>query len=406
MAVLGAKLEPELFPTMSQTAKYRSIPAAIVVAPGRCYENLLRKCSNSEYSIVFILPWLTHGGADKEAIDLINAVAKTRNKPVLVILSERAESPWATRLHHNASVLSLDSDFHILPHSEQMLLLATLVQNVQCKQLHVVNSKTGWALIQKYGKALSQTLRITAHLFCESVGERGELYGYGSEYLRSSYPYVTTIVTDSQYMIEQMIEYYAIPLTLFQVLRQRTDSSQYSTRQVSDSSRVLWAGRLDRQKRPDILVRVAKLLPSIHFDVYGRSVLDDTSVIIRELRALPNVTMFGEYEDFAKIVQPRHYVFMYTSAWDGFPNVLIEAASASLPIVAPAVGGIPEILNDTNSYLLKSDSEAGAYAEAINTIISEYKEATNRARSLHETIHRVFNSQLFDRRVAELFQGV
>jgi glycosyltransferase involved in cell wall biosynthesis len=403
MTLLGAKLEPELYPTTSLKATYRSLPAAIVVAPGHCYEKILRACDHSEYPIVFIVPWLTHGGADKEAIDLINSVCKIRTDPVLVILSEAAESPWRARLDKSANVVSLNGDFHEIPVSEQMLVLATLVQNVKCTHLHVINSKTGWALIKTYGKALSQNIKISAHLFCESVGEHGELYGYASDYLRSSYLYMTNIFTDSQYMIDQMTTKFAIPRSLFQLLRQRVNPTQHIARRLSESSRILWAGRLDRQKLPDILLRIAKLLPMVTFDVYGRSVLDDTSLIVNELTALPNVIVHGEYEYFDQIVNEQHCVFLYTSAWDGYPNVLIEAGQAGLPIVASAVGGIPEIINESSGYLVPEHNLAESYVARISAIFDHYEEAIQRARQMHDIIIRNFDAQLFDSKVAEYF---
>jgi glycosyltransferase involved in cell wall biosynthesis len=403
MAILGAKLEPELFPVSNLTAKYNFRPAAIVVAPGQCYEKLLGECIHGEYHIVFIVPWLMHGGADKEAIDLVNTVCRLTTKTVLVILSEIAESPWRTRLHQNASVLSLDCDFHDLPLSEQMIVLATLIQNVNCAHLHVINSKTGWELVQRFGKALSQNSKISAHLFCESIGERGELYGYGSDYLRSSYPFLTAIFTDSEYMIEQMHRIFAVPRSLFTLLRPGITVSNYVSRTLLDSSRILWAGRLDHQKRPDILLRIAESLPMMYFDVYGRSVLDDTSQINKKLTILPNVTMHGEYEQFTDIVSTRHCAFLYTSDWDGFPNVLVEAANAGLPIIAPAVGGIPEVINESNGFIVKPGSDSETYVEVIKYMLDNYKEATFRAKNLHEEIRSVFNCQLFDRKVAEFF---
>ena len=55
---------------------------------------------------------------------------------------------------------------------------------------------------------------------------------------------------------------------------------------------VLWAGRLDRQKRPDVLAKIAVRMPDVHFDVYGAAVMShagDDSVAL--LSGLPNVCL-------------------------------------------------------------------------------------------------------------------
>ncbi|KRE99944.1 hypothetical protein ASG87_13200 [Frateuria sp. Soil773] len=76
--------------------------------------------------------------------------------------------------------------------------------------------------------------------------------------------------------------------------------------------------------------------------------------------------MHGGYDDFAKIVRPDHAAFIYTTAWDGLPNVLLEAASSHLPVVAPDIGGIRDLI--PAQHLIHPADDADRYVRAIRAL--------------------------------------
>jgi len=85
---------------------------------------------------------------------------------------------------------------------------------------------------------------------------------------------------------------------------------------------------------------------------------------------LPNLCYRGAFDGFAALDHGAYDAFVYTAAFDGMPNVILEAIAAGLPIIAPDIGGIREIIVDGDSGLLlpalKSDRHmVAAYAAAI-----------------------------------------
>jgi glycosyltransferase involved in cell wall biosynthesis len=58
-------------------------------------------------------------------------------------------------------------------------------------------------------------------------------------------------------------------------------------------------------------------------------------------------------------------VFVLTSRFESFGLVLLEALTSGLPVVAPAVGGIPEVLGEDWPWLLPAAAGAEEFARAI-----------------------------------------
>jgi len=65
----------------------------------------------------------------------------------------------------------------------------------------------------------------------------------------------------------------------------------------------------------------------------------------------------------------RMNMFVQSSAFEGMPNTLMEAAAFGLPIVATAVGGVKEIFTDGKDALLVPHAEPAMMARAMARVI-------------------------------------
>ena len=64
-------------------------------------------------------------------------------------------------------------------------------------------------------------------------------------------------------------------------------------------------------------------------------------------------------------------LFVLPSHSEGSPNALLEAMAAGVPVVATAVGGVPEIVRDEHNGLLVGSGDVGAMAAAMSRILTD-----------------------------------
>jgi glycosyltransferase involved in cell wall biosynthesis len=103
--------------------------------------------------------------------------------------------------------------------------------------------------------------------------------------------------------------------------------------------RVAWVGVLRQPKRPDVLIEIARRLPSVQFVVCGgtsvhRSPEGYGEQIVAQLNGLSNVCYLGHVAPSRAIeVISGAALLLSTSDAEGFPSVFVEAWAQGTPIV-------------------------------------------------------------------------
>src|SRR5690606_24580690 len=93
------------------------------------------------------------------------------------------------------------------------------------------------------------------------------------------------------------------------------------------------------------------LLPkNIHLDIYGDgNLLNDLQQLATDLNLKNQVDFKGNVLDVHSKIVDSH-CFVLSSLTEGFPNVLLEAMSVGLPVIATnCMSGPLELLNDNES---------------------------------------------------------
>lgn len=345
----------------------------------------LRRAVTGQVDAVILVPWLKQGGADLGAIHFANALHRDFGKRVLVVGTEAAESPWASRLPEGVQFLDAGTPLAPLSPDERRLVLVRLMLQLAPQTIHLMNSYLGWQMVASHAKALRHATRIYASLYCDDVSEGGHLMGYAQQFLMDCYESLDGVISDNGVVGAQWSRSMGIAPSLFHVVPFPVREPARQPLPALPAARtLLWAGRLDRQKRPDVLLAIARALPEWTFDVYGQTVVDQESEAVAGLRKAPNVRLRGAFNDFYSIVRPDHLAMVYTTQWDGMPNILLEAAKAGLPIVAPAVGGIVEFI--PGEWLVQECDDVEAYVAQIRRLAADTGARDERARLLAQRV--------------------
>ncbi len=354
---------------------------------------------------LYLVPWLNEGGADKVTLNYVKAIADLRpGSNIAVLGTERGESRWSASLPDGVIFVSVPDAFHALGGGDQEILLGQLLVQLAPRRIHLINSQVGFRTVERYSRALATQSMIYISAFTLDEWPSGRRWHYILEGVRDYIDHIDAIFTDNEELRRFLLTTYALPESKVTVHPQPIDLVDSATRMRREFSaeeplRVLWAGRIDRQKRVDVVARIAeevsrRSLP-VEFHVFGKALLDGEPSEVADAKR-HGVHFHGAYRGGLASVGVENYdLFLMTSQWEGLPLTLLDAISLGLPTLAPSIGGIPEAF-EGGSELVERFDHAPEYVDAIERIMNDYALAMERARVNRSAVRKRHSWQSFE----------
>lgn len=138
----------------------------------------------------------------------------------------------------------------------------------------------------------------------------------------------------------------------------------------TDAVLVGWVGRLSFEKGPDLFVEaLARTGDHVHGVFVGDGPLREPLLALADERGVAHRLHFTGMRPQASRYLAAFDVLALTSRTEGTPMVLLEAMWAGVPIVATAVGGVPDVLRVDDALLCRA-ADVGALAEAVNRLVA------------------------------------
>ena len=171
--------------------------------------------------------------------------------------------------------------------------------------------------------------------------------------------------------------------------------------------KIIHVGRFSEQKNHVYIIEALKQLPRNTFclDFWGDGeLLGSIKNLAKQYRLEGEINFNGTTDNILKELANAD-IFILPSKWEGVPMSIIEAMGTGLPIVASAVGGIPDMLiNEESALLLNAVGDPSELANALFRL-SISKELREKLGTQAHTDAELFSSDSMARRYVNIYQG-
>lgn len=194
------------------------------------------------------------------------------------------------------------------------------------------SASMGTGLISLYCKLFKKKfIYMTAHeIDCDGQFERQESFIVGKIY-RFGLKNATRVITQNKEHQELLKRFYNIDAIVL------NSAYEINDKLAVKGKMILWVGRAEEWKRPEVFIRLAKNFPQYSFVMIAPPAnktavfeqIKSRAVGVQNLQFIPKVP-FDKIDHFFATAK----IFVNTSYYEGFPNTFVQAAKNRTPILS------------------------------------------------------------------------
>jgi glycosyltransferase involved in cell wall biosynthesis len=217
-----------------------------------------------------------------------------------------------------------------------------------------------------------------------------------------SYAHMDSIIVPSGYLKQMLLEYWGLPADRVQVVYNSFLAAGQESPPVAIALpvkyKLITVCRLTGWKGVDGLIQALPALPDVGLVIVGDGPLSaELHALALKLGVDGRVLFAGTVpkEDVSAYLRACD-LFVLNSTYEGMPHVILEAMAAGLPVVATAVGGSGEIIQDGVNGLLVPPGEPLALQQALLRLLNNPTERLNMVQKSQDTLHRFGLGRMVD----------
>lgn len=338
---------------------------------------------------IVAVPWVGIGGADIVSLNYARALSESdRFAGDVAMLATYTPSRTIPELvPEGVGLVQVPVTFRRLDPDLQRRLLAQTIILLAPELIVSVNCFDMTNSLQSYGRQLGGTARILLTLFAfDRIGAGYPSNPITDDSQRSYLDEIVGIITDNTVTAGIVTEMLAISDAQVRVHHQpaldrippfRPGTRSYNNSYFSEENPfvLIWPHRLDKEKRPDSLIGIARGLKEaalpVRIEVWGQQVLSDDRKTLMASLSQAGIVYRGPYSGgLVALPTEDYHALLLTSESEGLPLVLVQSMLLGLPVIATRVGGVTDIVRDGETGLLvDSPDDIEGFVAAIRRLM-------------------------------------
>jgi len=321
-------------------------------------------------SIIFILPDLEMGGAERIVTTIINNLPRERFKPSILLL--RREGGFLKLLKEDVEIIDIKTQ-------RIRNSLMPILREIRNRKPDIVFS--GFGEINAYLSGILKMFPKTAFIARETNVVSRHVTRREIRFFYKFYNNYKKIICQSDDMLHDLqVNFDIKPDKLtkinnpvdFDHITEMLQNSEKPTEFSPDFKNVVAIGNLSARKGFDLLLKVFSSIKKekIKLHILGDGPNRELLFKLKEDLELENVIFHGRQENPYQFLKYAD-LFVLSSRYEGFPNVLLEAGACGVYALANSCpGGINEIIEDGINGHISDIKKMEDFAEKIVTLSS------------------------------------
>ncbi len=229
-----------------------------------------------------------------------------------------------------------------------------------------------------------------------------------------------TVFCISQNGADYMKNTYALNLnTPIEVARLGADNCDTVNKTISPTNQQLHlvsCAHISHNKRIDLLISAIKILgkKNSSCQIYWTHIgsgpqFEEIKILSQSLPNNIHVNLLGHMnnKDIIEYYSKNNLeLFVNTSKSEGLPVTFMEAMSCGIPVMAPSIGGIPEIVNNKNGILLSKNINASIVYKELQKALIDKESLFYKGIEARKTWEKEYNAEKNYKKFAKQLKAI
>lgn len=357
--------------------------------------------SEKKIKIVFILPTLTAGGAQRVMSFVAQKINRTKFDVTLLIIGFEKDTKY-----HVGETKTLYLNKKRVLHA-----FFPLISYFRKQKPHIVLSSLAHlniflAIISLVFPKIKFVVRETNVMSVLKQYKKSNKLYFSYSMITWAYRLIDCVICQSKDMQKDLVNNYNVSQAKTIIINNpitQDNVSEFIGREPSSPLKLITVGRLTKQKGHDRILQVLKKLTIPYtYTIIGNG--HEKKRIFNTINDI-GITDNIEYVEYTKNVMEylnRNDVFLQGSYVEGFPNCLIESCVAGTPIVAfDAPGGLDEIIETGKNGIIVNSVDA-----FVNALTELYNNYYFLPEVVNATVTKKFNKEKIIEKYEALFMAL
>ena len=354
------------------------------------FEQVETSISDKKNKLIVFLPWASRGGAEKVTLDLMKNL---NDYEVYLVTTLRNQYDPVVDLEFKKITKNVYYLPNFLKQGDYLWFVQNLIKRNRIKAILINHCAWAYENIEAIKKTQSD---IGIFDLLHNTADEG----YKNHSLRYN-KFITKTIVISKEIERHLVDEFKISSNKVDCILNGIDlentfnPSRLSMSEISKEIYfpegkfiVSFIGRMGVEKNPLKFIAIANELkkksPGKYFFIMvgGGELIDGAKKEISVNFDGREIIHLGNYSNPEKVLAVTN-VLVNTSRIEGMPLTILESLAMEVPVIAPNVGGIAEIIeNGKNGYLLEKDPSIDEYVQAIEKMVDskDYAEMKKKAR--------------------------
>lgn len=327
---------------------------------------LLKKRKIGKINILYIIPHMVLGGADKVNLDIISNLDRSIFS-IHIITTSDEDNIWLSRFEPiTDNIFQLPQLFEERFHLKFILFL---IKKLKINLVFLSNSFMGYSSLPQI-KRFNKKIKVVDLMH----GEGGKHEGGGVPLFSSKFDeFIDRRIVISNYLQKYITSKFNINPGKIEVITNGINTDHFNNNSFSKNTIrqelnikesdivISYVGRLEVEKHPENVILLADHLKNRGYLNYKYIITgngtqyDHLKLLTAKLKVEDIVKFLGYKEDVRPILKDTDILYLCSEA-EGIPLIILEAMAMKIPVISSNVGGVSELIEENkNGFLVNFD---------------------------------------------------